>query len=97
MYTALIIDTISIQAYIFGSNKLKENIGGSYIVEELVYKKMIPKALVSAGISTSIDILEWNDSDSAPHKLQHNPDQTVEIAYVGGGNAFLIFRRREDV
>jgi hypothetical protein len=31
--SALIVDTVSIQKYIFSSNKLKENIGASYIVE----------------------------------------------------------------
>jgi hypothetical protein len=35
---ALFIDTVSIQQYIFSSNKLKENIGASYIVEELLFQ-----------------------------------------------------------
>ncbi|MBK6699604.1 MAG: hypothetical protein IPG55_06820 [Saprospiraceae bacterium] len=34
---ALIIDTVSIQQYIFSSNRLKENIGASYIVEKKLF------------------------------------------------------------
>ena len=37
----LLLDTTSIQRYIFGSNKLKENIGASYIVEKIYEKNFI--------------------------------------------------------
>lgn len=36
---ALLIDVASIQKYIFGSNKLAENIGASYIIENLIFEK----------------------------------------------------------
>lgn len=35
---ALFVDTVSIQQYIFSSNKLRENIGASYIVETLLFE-----------------------------------------------------------
>ncbi|MBK7477398.1 MAG: hypothetical protein IPI11_15880 [Haliscomenobacter sp.] len=93
--TALIIDTISIQPYIFGSNKLKENIGGSYIIEELVYKKMIHEVLSTLSLSTSIDIEEWK-TNPMKYTLKEEPEASVEIGYIGGGNAFLIFRKTDD-
>lgn len=43
----VLIDTISIQKYVFGSNKLKENIGASYIVSN-VLKYMIEYLNVKA-------------------------------------------------
>lgn len=92
--TALIIDTISIQPYIFGSNKLKENIGGSYIIERLVYWKMIPLALEETEICIGINMSEWEDCES--YKLKKDPSARVEIGYIGGGNAFLIFRNAQD-
>ncbi|MDD1763010.1 MAG: hypothetical protein LUQ59_12335, partial [Methanothrix sp.] len=36
-YTCVLIDTLSIQNYVFASNKLKENIGASFLVES-IYK-----------------------------------------------------------
>lgn len=95
MYTALIIDTLSIQSYIFGSNKLKENIGGSYIIEHLVYKKMIPLALEKAGISTDFDINKWI-SDFDTYLLESDSNAKVEIGYIGGGNALIIFRNKDN-
>ncbi len=35
MNTAILFDTMSIQQYVFGSNKLKDNIGASYIIENI--------------------------------------------------------------
>jgi len=35
MNTAILFDTMSIQQYVFGSNKLKDNLGASYIVEHI--------------------------------------------------------------
>ena len=93
--TALMIDTVSIQPYIFGSNKLKENIGGSFIIEELVYKKMIPHALSVTGMARDIDIYEWKNNPDH-YKISERSDQRVEIGFFGGGNALLIFKEQED-
>jgi len=95
MYTALIIDTLSIQSYIFGSNKLKENIGGSYIIEHLVYKKMIPLALEASGISSDFDINKWT-THFDNYLLKTDSTAKVEAGYIGGGNALVIFRKEEE-
>jgi hypothetical protein len=47
---AVLIDTTSIQKYVFGSNKLKENLGASYLVSELYYS-MIDKNDAVKGIN----------------------------------------------
>ncbi|MDX2245360.1 MAG: hypothetical protein SF052_01185 [Bacteroidia bacterium] len=95
MPVALVIDTLSIQTYIFGSNKLKENIGGSYIIEELVYKEMIPKALKDAGVSNGLDLKKWKDEPEV-YRLNNHPQEQVEVGYIGGGNALLLFRKESD-
>ncbi|MCW5925085.1 MAG: hypothetical protein KIS77_22405 [Saprospiraceae bacterium] len=95
MPVAVLIDTISIQNYIFGSNKLKENIGGSYIIENLVYRKMIPEGLAVANIANEIDLFNWVNAP-AEYRLEKYLDEKVEIGYIGGGNALLIFRNRSD-
>jgi len=43
MKTAILFDTMSIQQYVFGSNKLRDNLGASYIVEH-VYDYLEKKA-----------------------------------------------------
>lgn len=40
----LLIDTVSIQEYIFGSNKLKDNIGASYLVGSIFNKEILEQA-----------------------------------------------------
>ncbi len=35
MNTAILFDTVSIQQYVFGSNKLRDNLGASYIIEHI--------------------------------------------------------------
>lgn len=96
MYSALIIDTLSIQSYIFGSNKLKENIGASYIIEKLVYKEMIPKGLKIAGLAEELDLKLWENNPDE-YRLEKYPNEKVEVGYIGGGNALLIFRSQTDL
>lgn len=43
MNTAILFDTMSIQQYVFGSNKLRDNLGASHIVEH-IYKYLEKKA-----------------------------------------------------
>lgn len=93
--TALLIDTLSIQRYVFGSNKLKENVGASFIVEHLVYRTLIPKAMAEAGIDDVLNIDEWKENPDE-YKLNSSPETRVEVGYIGGGNAFLIFQDSPD-
>ncbi len=40
---ALLIDTVSIQKFIFGSNKLRENIGASFLVQQIFERNFLSK------------------------------------------------------
>lgn len=95
MPIAVLIDAVSIQAYIFGSNKLKENIGASYIIEQEIYRKMIPKALAETGIDSGISLDKWQERPEY-YQLQEEPEARVEVGYIGGGNALLLFRSKDD-
>jgi len=86
--TALLIDTVSIQQYIFSSNKLKENIGASYIIENLVYRKVLMDVLIkqfSGGFSG-----DWEKSTA--FVMEKDASCKCEIGYIGGGNALILFR-----
>lgn len=86
---AVLIDTVSIQNYVFGSNKLKENLGASYLIGDVyetplrdVMKKILPE---------SVNVFEkWKEQPE--NLLIHT--SPFEIGYIGGGNALLFFKDR---
>jgi len=85
---AVLLDICSIQKYIFTSNKLKENIGASQIVQEVYYE---PLQKVVRGIypSEQIDFNSWKKNPETC--LIENNQSPFEVGYIGGGNAFLLF------
>lgn len=85
--TAVIVDTVSIQPYIFGSNKLKENIGASYIIEHKIYGDVLQQCLPA-----NFPMTHWkeNPEDILPNGFN------IGIGYIGGGNALLLFQENED-
>lgn len=74
----------SIQPYIFGSSRSRENVGASYLV-----RQALEEGLVQALPADSID------DDWKTRKSWLDSDKT-EVLYVGGGNAVVSFPSRED-
>jgi hypothetical protein len=83
--TAVLMDVSAIQQYVFGSNKLKENLGASYLVGN-IYEQYLNIALKNLGIAC--DLQQW---ETAGIKIC-DQDIDVEIGYIGGGNALLFFK-----
>lgn len=84
---ALLFDTRSIQRYIFSSNRLKANIGASYLVDQ-VFDDDLLAVLRKIGV----DETTWK-TETSPNWTTMN--EKSRIAYIGGGNALVLFR--EDV
>lgn len=96
-----IIDTAGIQDYIFGSNRLRENIGASYLVE-LATRAWVFQALDGLGANNLTKVSA--DADDLKH-LKRKPDPQLrledgqlraELIYAGGGNTVILFLTRED-
>ncbi len=91
-YTLVAIDASGIQNYMFGSNKLPENIGASEIVaratEQWIFDSLkgLNHNLVSP-FDPSAD--NWFTSKTIEDNLE------VEVIYAGGGNALLLFKQAE--
>jgi hypothetical protein len=83
-YVVTVLDTTGIQPYIFTSNRLRENIGASYLVDQATgdwVKNILEKEL------------------KIPRDKQYEPINTsgliAEIIYAGGGNSLILFKTIE--
>lgn len=81
----VLIDLVSIQKFVFSSNELKDNLGASFLVEE-IYNDFLSEAY-SKVTGKSLDVKNWNSSD---FKLGDF------IGYIGGGNALLFLDNEDD-
>lgn len=86
---AIATDTTSIQSYIFGSNKLKENLGASFLIEQ-IYDTFLIAAVNETFNNNSFNINSWKESPEI--NLIHK--QPFEIGYIGGGNALIFFKEK---
>lgn len=93
--TAVLIDSLSIQQYIFASNKLREQIGASYIVEKRIFDECIPLALQQ--VFSLPETPKANAWESEPNTflLEKETKAAFEIGYIGGGNALVLFREAQ--
>ncbi len=89
-YTLTIIDTTGIQEYIFGSNRLRENIGASQQVSNAT------GAYVDQALEHALNETHKMSDLSKKRPLESNPDQRCEVIYAGGGNVLLLFRTLAD-
>ncbi len=81
----LIVSTTGVQSYIFRSNKLKENIGASYLVKNALEEGLLDSM-------TMVDAKKWfcalEDIEKA--EKYSRPQNQGEVIYMAGGNAVLI-------
>ena len=83
-YVLTAIDTTQIQGYVFGSNKLRENIGGSELVE-LATHRWVYEALPAAHNVVDVTTGELDDGRTIEAL-------DAEVIYAGGGNTVILFR-----
>lgn len=82
-FTVTVVDTTGKQNYIFSSNRLRENIGASFLLSQST-KEWVEETLEKLGVpkkcqEEAIEISELN----------------AELIYAAGGNALIVFKSRE--
>ncbi len=85
---AILFDTRSIQKYIFASNRLKTNIGASFLVES-AFSRELMHVLHEIFGEGEVDGTTWREVES-PDWTQM--EKKCRIGYIGGGNALVLFR-----
>ena len=91
-FNALMFDTRSIQKYIYSGNLLRTNIGASYIVDRIFFEDLVGTLQeifhdenFSYASDTAWDICEDN-------KTYWDDMKECCVAYIGGGNALILFK-----
>lgn len=94
---ALLMDTRSIQKYIFSGTTLRTNIGASYIVEQLFQNDLVKKIL-KGDIGKELGLIlpdeETWESPKGNDEIEKgfaNKTYNTYVAYIGGGNALVLF------
>ncbi len=82
----LIVDTVGIQPYIFGSNRLRENIGASHLVAQATGEW----ALDALPAPHNVKDVTTGEIDDNKHIERAN--LAAEVLYAAGGNVVALFR-----
>ena len=87
----VVLGTVSVQRYIFQSNRLKEIIGASYLAKHWFDDGLIQ---VIEQTVNSLDRAVWDAYKDNPSisqsEVKESTDADVNIIYIGGGNAALL-------
>jgi len=86
-YILVVVETAHIQSYIFASNRLKENVGASYLVAAATGEWAL-ETLDTMKLHTNL-----TDNADTPFNDRQIEDGLldVEVLYSGGGNIVLLF------
>ena len=91
----VIVDTAQIQPYIFGSNRLRENVGASELVRLATGQWALEAVCKVAGADERHNVKDVRkDNDYKPDfALEKQPhERAAEVIYAGGGNVVALFR-----
>lgn len=87
----LIVDTAGIQPYIFGSNRLRENVGASYLV------KQATEAWAREALDAAVTRHNWQDDGKIGDAVRiESGNVDAEVVYASGGNVVVIFQEADE-
>lgn len=93
--TLVVVETAHIQLYIFNSNRLKENVGASYLVAAATGEWALECAYKASGGSCNVVKGEEDTYTLATEQNNVIETKNAEVLYSGGGNFVAMFRQLE--
>src|SRR6476469_5619213 len=95
-FTVTVLDTTGIQPYIFGSNRLRENIGASYLVSQAT-DNWAREALnkLKKNINREVYAFDPEKHQSEAKPRIEDDGLAAELVYSGGGNTVLLFSDKQ--
>lgn len=91
LFYGVLLEVVSIQKYVFNSNKLKTNIGGSYLIQNDIFNRFLQEAVETVfGDKFENSWVAWKEKQ-AELNISLQP---FDIGYIGGGNALLFVADR---
>jgi len=95
-FTVTVLDTTGIQPYIFGSNRLRENIGASYLVSQAT-DNWAREALnkLKKNINREVYAFDPEKHQSEAKPRIEDDGLAAELVYAGGGNTVLLFSEKQ--
>jgi hypothetical protein len=95
-FTVTVLDTTGIQPYIFGSNRLRENIGASHLVSQAT-DNWVREALNKLKENIKTEVYTFDPEQHQPNAKPCIEDDglAAELVYAGGGNTVLLFSEKQ--
>ncbi len=90
----VVVDTMQIQPYIFGSNRLRENVGASYLVDAAT--RVWAFEAVKKAVGTASETTKIGHEDELPDNKRIEQGLAAEVLYAGGGNFVVLFGGNDD-
>ncbi len=87
-YVVTLLDTTGIQSYIFNSNRLRENLGASYLISQATGDVESEKDWIRSNLENP----EIGVSQNKVYEPIDKSRLNAELVYAGGGNAMLLFK-----
>lgn len=84
-------DVRGIQSYIFKSNAAKEIVGASALVEKIITEGLQAYIRTLGSQEREVYMTDWKND--APEAFLKDPAIEMQIMFIGGGNAYVLFRK----
>ena len=88
-YTLTVVDTTSIQEYIFGTNNLRQNVGASYLVD------CATREWAAEALPTPNNVVDLDSEVPFTDLAIEDGVLKAEVVYAGGGNTVILFANRD--